>query len=300
MPMRGGPFLIHILGHQSIKHRGSKMDEYYRDILIDQRTSCTRDEGTAILLGRRSLDPIYRDFNPGGDPDEVHEQFMEWLDISIFGELVDERDGLLSELDDVLEENSKDKIDACRERIVRFDETIRRAKLILCDIDDELAKGTASQLRKDQAATEKSGHTHITLSSLSAWAKTRDYSTAAVEPSPTQDAPSARNGPGSEEPLLNAKGGMTATATKGLLVTFAVLLEDYLKVTGKKYIAESGTALNEEALAKHLSQMSLPGARQDHFLKGQSVSTIETRIKEVIGASGAAVMRERAKARKSK
>lgn len=283
-----------------VLQRKLKMTKYYRNILIDQRTSCTTDQATAILLGRRSWDPIYHDQNPDADPEEVHEQFMEWLDISIFEDLMDERDGYLIALDDALgdEENKRNEVQValCRERIVQCDDTIRRAKLILCDIDDELAKGAQSRLRKNQAATDKSGQVHLTLSSLKEWAKDQNYLAMAIEVSPVQIAPPARNGSEIDEPLLNSKGAMTAKSASSFLITFRVLLEAFLEKAGPQYKSESGSDMNKEAVATLISKMSEPGARRDKYFPGQSVSSIEARFKEVIKASTSALDIARAKA----
>lgn len=274
------------------------MTKYYRNILIDQGTSCTADQAVALLLGRRSWDPIYHDKNPDADPTEVHEQFMEWLDVSIFEDLMEERDGLLMELDDALEGKNAGKITACRERIVKCDDTIRRAKMILCDIDDELAKGAESRLRKNQAATDKSGQVNLTLSSLKEWAEDRNYLATAIEVSPVQDAPPAQNDPEIDEPLLNSKGGMTAKSTRSFLATFAVLLEQFVERTGKEYVSESGTGIKEQKIIELLSQKSRPGAYKGHFIDDQSITSIKLRIAKVIDASSGAIIKARAKASK--
>lgn len=276
-----------------------KLITYHHDILIDPRTSCTRDGAVAILLGRSSFDPIYENHNPQDDPVKVREQFMEWLDLSIFTELVDERDGLLSKLEDAREGNNTGnntgEITACRARIVQCDNTIQRAKLILCDIDDELAKGALSKLRLDSVIRETSSEVHITLSSLKNWAKDRDYQTMSLEASPTQAAPESRNSPESDEPLLDPDGGMSATAARSFLVTFAVLLEEFVLATGKKFIAENGTGIVEERIAKHLSSKSSSGTGSRSFLYGQGVSVIETRVKSVISEASNAAVKIRAR-----
>jgi hypothetical protein len=276
------------------------MTTYYRDILIDTRTSCSRDEAVAVMLGRRSFDPIYQNLNPQEDPVDVHEQFMGWLNISLFDELIDERDGVLMDLDDAIEDESKENVEACRQRILRCDDTIRHAKLILCDIDDELAKGALSRLRIDQEATKGKGQTYITLSSLRLWQKDQGHNFSAIEASPAQDAPAARHSAESDEPLLNAKGGMTRATTRSFLVTFAVLLEEFIARAGTQFKSESGTGLNEEAIATLLSAKSLPGARQGHFVKGQSVSSIEARIKTIVKTSADAAAEARTAATRSK
>ncbi len=300
-PMAASPNRASYTGALLRLPKGQNMAAYFRDILIDPRTSCTRDEAVAIILGRRTFDPIYRDLNPGDDPEEVQERFMEWLDLSVFETLMDERDGILMEMDDALEEPRNQKvIDDCKARISDCDEVIRRAKRIFCDIDDEIAKGPQGLLRLDLAATEKTGQPQITLSSIRAWKEKHDYKATTIDTNRTQDAPPERTSTGGDEPLLNAKGGMSPTMTRGFLVTFAVLIEELINASGNKFLAESGNTVNLQALAEHLNKMSMPGARKGHFLKGQAVSTNELRINAAIQAAADALGTQRAKALKSK
>jgi hypothetical protein len=307
---------------------------YHRDILIDTRTSCSKDEAVAILLGRRSYDPIYRDLHPDGDPEQRDQEFTDWLDLSIFEELVDDRDGILCELDEATENHDLSRIEACQKRIVQCDDTIRRAKLILCDIDDELAKGAASTLRSvsvqipdpfnttpitlgdlvnelAKGATSKmrpvsthvaeiSGTTQITISSLKQWAKGRDYLTAPLDAAPMQPVPPAPDVDADDEPLLTAKGGMTPKSAKSFLVTFYILLEQFVAVTKKDYVDESGTGMNKQAIINLLWEKSLPDARHGHFLPDQSIASIKKRLTKVIEKSASLTALQRAKARRSK
>ena len=256
------------------------MASYYPNILVDPRTSCTRDEAVAILLGRRSLDPIYQDLNPEGDAEEVHANFMEWLDISILEELLDERDSAVTELADALDEDprSQGKIDACRSKILTCDDAIRQAKQVLCDIDDELAKGSESKLRVDQDTTTSHQRPYITLSSLKVWSNSR-IEGAAPKKSEAFEQPAPPANPATPcEPLLDKKGGMSKTTAQNFLVTFSILLDAFVEKCGTTYLSADGSGLNEELLATFIRDRSLPGARKKRYLGGQSVSVIETRI----------------------
>lgn len=256
------------------------MTNYYRSILIDQRTSCTRDEAAAILLGRRTFDPIYQNLNDDADPEEVHLEFMDWLNLSIFSDLIDERERIQMELDDALEldEKDKNKIGVAKVRIMQCDTTIRKAKQALCDIDDELAKGSDSQLRLDKDATEKLNKPCITLSSLKAWAEKRPKPNESEYASHIQPVP-PENKSLPEGPLLDAKGGMSQTTTKNFLVTFDVLVQAFLDVTGGEFRGEGGIGMNAQKLAKHLSSRSWTGASSGKILGGQTVNTLEARFK---------------------
>ncbi len=156
------------------------MEKYYGDILIDHRTSCTRDEAAAIVLGIRTFDPIYPDLNSGADPDAVNGEFIEWLTTPLIEDLKNDRDIRVRELEDAsgdqpegtTAENEK-LIEGLQARILAIDEAIRQAKQILCDIDDELARGSKSMLRIDKDETAKCKTTCITLNSLKDWSNAK-------------------------------------------------------------------------------------------------------------------------------
>lgn len=198
------------------------------------------------------------------------------------------------------------------EEVMHISTKISYAKIYFCGIDDELSRGEASELRVDKMATEDPRNPRITLNSLDAWAKKQgyplDWSCVVQSPSsPVEGVEEERDAPrlesldavqgtsslvaGVEEareaPLLNAKGGMSPTSVQSFLMTFAVLLEEFLTRTGRKFKSEGGENVSEAVLAQHLSSRSLPGARNNKYLDGQSVSVIELRIKEVIAASSA-------------
>ena len=280
------------------------MTKYHRNILIDKRTSCTTDQAAALLLKRRSWDPIYLDKNPDADPEVVHEQFMEWLDISIFEELMEERDGLLMELDDALGDSGSTRDEAqvtlCKERIVQCDDTIRRAHLILCDIDGELAKGAQSRLIKDPVAAESTGQIRLTLASLKQWAEGNKYLTMPLDASTVQIAPPPRLDPEFDESLLNQVKGMKQKSACSFLITFAILLDAFLERAASGFKEEGGVDPNKAAIAKLICKMSRVGAGGSRYLHGQSVTSIEERLKEVIRVSAIAVTLARAKAQESK
>lgn len=276
------------------------MTNYHRNILIDTRTSCSKDEAVAILLGRRTDDPIYGDLSEDCDPVERQEHFMDWLDLSIFEELVDERDDILWELEHATENHDLATIEACQKRIVQCDNTIRRAKLILCGIDDELAKGAASELRAITTQDPETSATQITMSSLSAWSKDKTFVTAPLDAAPMQPVPPAPHVDADDEPLLTAKGGMTPKSAKSFLVTFYILLEQFVAVTKKDYVDESGTGMNKQAIIDLLWEKSLPDARHGHFLPDQSIASIKKRLAKVIEESASLTALQRAKALRSK
>lgn len=118
------------------------------------------------------------------------------------------------------------------------------------------------------------------------------------------------------EPLLDNKKGMSPASTKSFLATFRILLEAFLDRSGPLYKSDCGTDVKLQTVAKFLSEHSFQPASKLRYLRAQSVSVIEERIKaarmieigevpvgpvlEAIEASTAALSKARATAIKPK
>lgn len=273
------------------------MVKQYLDPFFDNSTSCTADFAVALILGRRNFNGFYPQYKVEGDSsdldaiDVAYEHFLEWLDTSIFEILGEEALGIEAEKDDAIEvkvainaDDQGDKqrrvalvqktIDDCKRRLDESKDTLFLARSYLRDIHDELANKVNPLLREDTAATQRrGGEVCITIASLERWLAQKYQNVL-----PTQTAsPLVPTEP--SEPLLDKKGGMSATKTKGFLATFGLLLEAFVDCKGPQFKLNSGTELNLQEIAKHLSERSLPSARKDHYLAKQSVSVIEDRIK---------------------
>jgi hypothetical protein len=181
------------------------------------------------------------------------------------------------------------------DNVEKINQKIYLAAEYFCAIDDELARGVDSELRIDRSANDDPSNPQITLKSLDAWAKGRGYPLQIMGVYHEHAGQHEQAKDEIEEPLLNAKGGMTPTMAKSFLVTFAIVLEEFVKKMGTQFKSESGTGMNMEEIAKYLSKLSLPGARSGHFLKSQSISSIEARMKEVLNASSDAILVQREK-----
>ncbi len=189
------------------------------------------------------------------------------------------------------------------DRLVGDREEVRElaalARELLMDIDAELAKGKDSALHLDEEATNRTGITHIKILSLDKWA-VEFHSAEAADISPEPAGPLTKNDVEVDESLLNVRGGMSPTSARSFLVTFALLLEQFVVRAGPNFKSESGTGVNVESIAKLLSSASLPHARAGRFLQRQSVSSIEARIMKTITLTDDALSQERTKVLKSK
>lgn len=140
------------------------------EIIIDSRTSCTKDEAAAKLLGwmQGTIRKKYIKVTEHGIPEDQLAH-LHSLDVSLSDQLVELREPvrqLLSKATKGSKEFSK-----MNEAVKDIDEVIKKAMSYLLDIDDELDKGENSALKIDHEATNKTGVIHIKLRSLDKWAR---------------------------------------------------------------------------------------------------------------------------------
>lgn len=140
------------------------------EIIVDSRSSCTKDEAAAKLLGwmQGTIRKKYIKVTEHGIPaDQL--AHLHSLDGSLSDQLVALREParrLLSKAAKGSKEFSK-----MNEAVKDIDEVIKKAMSYLLDIDDELDKGENSALKIDHEATNKTGVIHIKLRSLDKWAR---------------------------------------------------------------------------------------------------------------------------------
>ena len=129
------------------------------EIYYDLRTSCTRDEAVAKLLGWMR-GPIRSGHLPvAGHGDSVTDlPHLDSLNGSLQQTLEEMRETARQDLLDAVEAGVSTNVFLDKDFAVRrFDALTIDAATYLADIDDELAKGGASALRIDSMATAKSG-----------------------------------------------------------------------------------------------------------------------------------------------
>ena len=143
-------------------------DEFY----IERRTSCTRDEAAAKMMGwlqgslRRGFFLVDR---KGISLDQMPNA------PSLDGKLLDYLEGLRAaaqrDLLEAAEKRDMGSIYENEEAMERLEALINKASEYLSMIDGELAKEEKSRLIIDKRATAEFGEDHITLSSLDQWSR---------------------------------------------------------------------------------------------------------------------------------
>lgn len=149
-------------------------DEHFPDFdpIFDYRTTCSKEEAVAKLLG--FMRGHIRHEYPEDDSDITieHLTYTHSLGHPLDLQLSILKEAALSRLSDAITAKSpEDVLNELTEAVVKCDELSNKAGGFLCRIDAELAKGEASALQIDSDATEKVGETQITISSLDLWAR---------------------------------------------------------------------------------------------------------------------------------
>ena len=226
---------------------------------VDTRNSCTADFAVALMLGRRAFDGHYPDYKASEDsqnPEDpyadvvAHEDFLEFLDTSIFEILAEERDTIALEKEDAIDakadiakDGKRDKksriealqqtIDACNRKLVESTNTEVLARKYLRDIADELANKVNPMLREDTTQTHG---VHITLASLERWidkAYPKEFRSALKQglAPPVAATPVGEVPYDLKEDQLDAKGRMNKQGRDSLYLTLGVLIHRYFELT---------------------------------------------------------------------
>jgi hypothetical protein len=129
------------------------------ELIIDFSTSCTKEEAVVKLFGWRN-GPI----QPKVDSKEEILYKKLW-ELGLARRI--DNTGKITIASSMEELVSADSLS----RVKYNDALVDQAFTYILDIDEELEKGSASELKIDQKTTERTGVTHIKLRSLDRWAK---------------------------------------------------------------------------------------------------------------------------------
>lgn len=249
------------------------------DIVVNPKTSCSREEVVAKLMGwlqgtrRRPLTEVTLH---GISADQLVN--MHTFDSSTVLELLQghRREAQEAFLDAANSDDLVEIIQAKEMAVVECDRLIDKAQAYFVDFDDEVAKGATSALREDLDATERFGVTHYTLKSVDAWAMS-NYHVSIINPSKARladdDLP--------EYPVdeRNDKGGLGRTSANSLYLTFAVLINAF--VENNPNLSKDGSKPVVSVLAEYLSDRAKkPGIRKPIY--GQKEERIMDRIEEAM------------------
>lgn len=279
-------------------------------IYIDERTSCTKDEAIAKLLGwmqgdiRHQYILMTSDGVPGDALAHMHS-----FEGSIWDFLTEQRKDAQMACIDAFEANATETdLNEKEQNIVRVQETIIKAKSYQRDIDDELAKGGQSTLKVDESQSLAVGATHISLNSLEEWAIKKygisvlDFSKStfleqgtghdyvdrpangglnptsalvAQMPQPTADDDAVDQFENREE-----SDGLSRTVADNLYITLALLIEGYAAQKGNRY-HKTNRGLNVTQIAEDVMGL-IETASEGKSFPGQSPRTVRGHIDEAL------------------
>lgn len=146
------------------------------DIYIDFKSSLTKDEAVAKLLGwlngnrRVKIAEV-----PDGVLSPSFFAKLHTLEGSLQSMLQTYRDIASNAFVDAFEKNNEydDQVQALDIIVKEWDSSIDKAAIYFMDIDDELSKGEKSSLRIVPKLGASKGLPHITMSSLNEWAQSK-------------------------------------------------------------------------------------------------------------------------------
>lgn len=246
------------------------------EIIIDFRTSCTKDEAVAKLIGWM-IGPIRRKNAEVTEHDisSDHLAHLYSFDESLHVQLGELREVARLKLIDAAE--SDGDIHEAYVALDKCDELIRKAATYLLDIDDEISKGESSDLRIDRQAMDSSGIIHITIKSLDKWAR-REYKIGVIEASVSNTA----NANIQSHPEIQGDGkysgnGLSKTKADNLYISFAFLIEAFINKIPKYGSSDKPT--NVSAIAEQIEKIAKE-ANNNEKLSGQSDQAIRDRIED--------------------
>lgn len=256
---------------------------------LDLRTSCTRDEAVAKLVGwMRS--PIRRAFvekqDGGVSADEMREA-PSLLGGSLQRRLEDMRAQALQRLLTAPKGRAAgDEIERRLAALAQADELIERAFRFGIDFDAEVANGANSRIRVDERATKETGVEHYTLDSIDHWGREKYgglsvLGEAAARPEPG-DAGSQRPGQQPATADVDRPTKRTERWVNNLLTTFAFAVETIADRPGRKLRHTDGS-VNVAQVAEELEERAAK-ANDGKSLDDHKFEAIKDRIEAAMKA----------------
>lgn len=214
----------------------------FKDLALNTATTCTLEEAVALILNLEVPNLF------------VDESCTNKAELNVFGE---SRNFSLSELltnhrSWYQMQYNESQDDKHLVAIYTFDnDYVKQAKIYLCALADELAKGTDSELRCI-------GDNKITLTSLDEW--TQKHLDISIFDNINFDVARVGNAPKEPEPVPEPAPVLkTPTAINSFLITFDTLLEKFLTTqpnSGKLFRAGKP---NVSAIGRYLQRKDIPG-----------------------------------------
>lgn len=259
------------------------------DIIIDPKTSCTREEAAAKnigwLQGFRRKQILQLD--KYGDISLDQYATAHSLDGTVLDNLQVLYDNAQRAFIEMFAEDpgNYDRIDEKQKAVEHVKRLIDRATAFLAKFDDEVLKGKSSALRIDRRATEESGVDHFTLVSVDEWAKSVGFSQGILHPEPTiaDKTEEATQTDDKISPAIKPvnkatqSGELSDIMSDRLYISFAFLVEAFA-ATAPKFHHSNKTA-NLEAIAKRINEQ-VKAYEGGKLAKNQGAEAIKDRIEE--------------------
>lgn len=244
---------------------------------ILRRTSVTVDEAVLILVDRADGPIVFRPSSEDASLEEHKE--ADSMRISLIEELEEERESLASDLAEAkFDKRDAADIESKRQALEHHDATIALANKYLCAIHDELNKGKDSALRVDLAQST-GAYREITLVSLDEWAKNNGFSRGIFRPElTTADKTEEPTQQGDEN---SRKGGLSRTKTAHLRVSFAFLVDEFIRLKGSALFCHDDSSPKVMNIAEYLHDLIKKTCGPDN-LKGLSAENIKQHIEDAM------------------
>jgi hypothetical protein len=244
------------------------------DIIVNLRTSCTKDEAVAMLLGwlRGPIKPRNIQISEDGlSLDQL--PFLQSLEGSLQDQLQELVDAA-SQAFRLAAESGAD-LNAMKKKEMAVEERrtlVERAAKFARDIDDEINSHTNHRLIVDEFETNRTGEQHISISSLDRWARD-EHQIPIVENE--YDEPNVISGT-SKGRATSESEELSPTKTRSSHITTALLIKALANSSGKKYV--HGDSPNIKEIATRLSEMFTEEVKDCAL--GQSFESIRKRLKK--------------------
>lgn len=230
------------------------------ELIVAPRSTCTKDEAVARLLGwmKGPAFPQNIPFGPFGVPTNQYVN-LQFLEGSIQNQLTIYRETARQEWIAANESDMPDGGLTATVLLACYD-LAAKAEKYLIEIDDEIAKGDASVLRIDKDATAINQETHYTLKSVEEWAmKTLGLSVITdinceIGQENKRPNPEIFDDESAEKNLGDGKG-LGERKANNLYIAFALLVEEFAK-KDRRFSNNAGDAI-EVAIAQHLAVLGM-------------------------------------------
>ena len=148
------------------------MTKFDFDDVSPFRTSCNKEDAVAKLLGLLQ-GHICQDLTESEHGYSLEQlKYMNTLEHTLSKHLTDLRNHALCIAAYFLTENSSESIThQALNELYEIENMMKKANLLLIEIEDELSRGEYSVLKVDAESTAKNGEIHITLKSLDTWGR---------------------------------------------------------------------------------------------------------------------------------